>query len=92
VWESIRIDPSEIILGLRTNVWAAIFGVVIGIAIMIVQNRRHPGREPSPYVPGREWHPDGAVQSQDTDDFVDVSEPPTSEPVGGSATSTPATK
>jgi hypothetical protein len=30
VWESIRIDPSEIILGLRTNVWAAIFGVVLG--------------------------------------------------------------
>ena len=27
VWESIRIDQSEIILGLRTNVWAAIFGV-----------------------------------------------------------------
>ncbi len=27
VWESIRIDPSDIILGLRTNVWAAIFGV-----------------------------------------------------------------
>ena len=24
VWESIRIDPSEIFLGLRTNVWAAL--------------------------------------------------------------------
>ncbi|MFX7768302.1 prolipoprotein diacylglyceryl transferase family protein, partial [Acinetobacter baumannii] len=23
VWENIRIDPSDIILGLRTNVWAA---------------------------------------------------------------------
>jgi prolipoprotein diacylglyceryl transferase len=92
VWESIRIDPSEIILGLRTNVWAAIFGVVIGIAIFFVQKRRHPGLEPSPYVPGREWTPAGAVQSQDTDDFVDVSEPPTDEVEEATATSTAATK
>jgi prolipoprotein diacylglyceryl transferase len=92
VWESIRIDPSEIILGLRTNVWAAILGVVIGIAIFFVQKRRHPGLEPSPYVPGREWTPAGAVQSQDTDDFVDVSEPPTDEVDEATATSTAATK
>ncbi len=50
----IRIDPSDIILGLRTNVWAAIFGVVLGIVIFVVQSRRHLGLEPSPYVPGRE--------------------------------------
>lgn len=91
VWESIRIDPSEIFLGIRTNVWAAILGVVIGLVIFFVQKRRHPGFEPSPYVPGREWTPEGAVQSQDTDDFVDVSEPPTSEVDEASATSTPAT-
>ncbi len=42
VWESIRIDPSEIYLGLRTNVWAALFGVVLGIVILFVQTRRHP--------------------------------------------------
>jgi prolipoprotein diacylglyceryl transferase len=78
VWESIRIDPSEIFFGIRTNVWAAIAGVVLGLVIFFVQKRRHPGYEPSPYVPGREWTPEGAVQSQDTDDFVDVSEPPTS--------------
>lgn len=90
VWESIRIDPSEIFLGIRTNVWAAIAGVVIGLAIMIVQKRRHPGLEPSPYVPGREWHPKGAVQSQDTPDFVDVSEPPAAEAPASTATSTVA--
>ena len=78
VWESIRIDPSDIFLGIRTNVWAAIAGVVLGLVIFFVQKRRHPGYEPSPYVPGREWTPEGAVQSQDTDDFVDVSEPPAS--------------
>jgi prolipoprotein diacylglyceryl transferase len=92
VWESIRIDPSEIILGLRSNVWAAIFGVILGLVIFFVQKRRHPGREPSPYVPGREWKPAGAVQSNDTGDFVDVSEPPTDELTAGTATSTPASK
>ncbi|NLP85368.1 prolipoprotein diacylglyceryl transferase [Microbacterium sp. CFH 90308] len=78
VWESIRIDPSDIFLGIRTNVWAAIAGVVLGLVIFFLQKRRHPGYEPSPYVPGREWTPEGAVQSQNTDDFVDVSEPPAS--------------
>jgi prolipoprotein diacylglyceryl transferase len=92
VWESIRIDPSDIYLGLRTNVWSAIIGVIIGLAIIIVQRRRHPGVEPSPYVPGREWRPQGAVQSQDTNDFVDLSEPPTNEVVESSATSTAAEK
>jgi len=87
VWESIRIDPSEVFLGLRTNVWAAILGVVVGLVIFVVQTRRHPGFEPSPYVAGREWSADGAVQSQDTDDFVDVSAPPASEALEGTATS-----
>lgn len=91
VWESIRIDPSEIILGLRTNVWAAIFGVILGLVIIFVQRRRHPGIEASPYVAGREWTPDGAVQSQNTDDYVDVSEPPAVGQVKGTATSTPDT-
>ncbi|KQT72994.1 prolipoprotein diacylglyceryl transferase [Microbacterium sp. Leaf436] len=92
VWESIRIDPSEIFLGLRTNVWAAIFGVVLGIVIFAVQSRRHLGLEPSPYVPGRESKAPGAVDSGDPSDFVDVSEPPaTSDTVGTSATSSPAT-
>ncbi|TQJ32214.1 prolipoprotein diacylglyceryl transferase [Microbacterium sp. SLBN-146] len=92
VWESIRIDPSDIILGLRTNVWAAIAGVVLGLVIIVVQKRRHPGIEPSPYQPGREWSPSGAVQSQDTPDYVDVSEPPTDAVEEASATSTVATK
>lgn len=92
VWESIRIDPSDIILGLRTNVWAAIFGVVLGIVIFIVQSRRHLGLEPSPYVPGRESKAPGAVDSGDPSDFVDVSEPPaTRGTVGTSATSSSAT-
>ncbi|MBV0894909.1 prolipoprotein diacylglyceryl transferase [Microbacterium sp. NC79] len=76
-WESIRIDPSEIILGLRTNVWSAILGVVVGIIVLLVQ-RRHYGLEPSPYVPGREPEGQGAdVEYVDTsapDGAVDVVE------------------
>jgi prolipoprotein diacylglyceryl transferase len=92
VWESIRIDPSDVFLGLRTNVWAAIGGVILGIVIFFVQRRRHPGFEPSPYVPGREWTAEGTVQSQNTDDFVDVSEPPTSDAVEADATSAALSK
>jgi prolipoprotein diacylglyceryl transferase len=88
VWESIRIDPSEIYFGIRTNVWAAIIGVVLGIVILIAQKRRHPGLEPSPYVPGRESSRKGAVQSLEPSDFVDVSEPPATEAAVGTATST----
>lgn len=76
VWESIRIDPSEVLFGLRSNVWAAIFGVLVGLVIMFVQTRRHTGVEPSPYVPGR-VPAEADVDSQDNpSDFVDVSEPP----------------
>lgn len=92
LWESIRIDPSEIYFGIRTNVWAAIFGVVLGLVILIVQKRRHPGFEPSPYVPGREWKGKDAVESSEPQDFVDVSEPPATEHSVGTATSTSATK
>lgn len=92
VWESIRIDPSEVFFGLRTNVWAALGAVVLGIVVFFVQRRRHPGLEPSPYVPGREWVAPGAVQSQDTDAFVDVSAPPASGELEDRATSTVTTR
>ena len=55
IWiESIRIDPSEIILGLRVNIWSALIGLTVGILIFVVQSRRHPGLEPSIWRPGRE--------------------------------------
>ena len=67
--ESIRIDPSEFsLLGIPTNVWAAFVAVVLGLIIFYVQSSRHPGLEPSPYRPGREWvRPDAEVDSDDTD-------------------------
>lgn len=66
VWESIRIDPSEIYFGIRTNVWAAIAAVVVGLIIIVVQGRRHPGLEPSPYVDGKTWEPSGGLDSDET--------------------------
>ena len=45
--EAIRIDPSEIILGLRINIWSAIVGIVIGLTVIIVQHYRHRGVEAS---------------------------------------------
>lgn len=55
VWiEAIRIDPSEIILGLRVNIWSALIGIALGVVIYLVQSRRHPGKEPSVWLDGRE--------------------------------------
>ncbi|WP_437584905.1 prolipoprotein diacylglyceryl transferase [Paramicrobacterium sp. CJ85] len=76
VWESIRIDPSEVFLGLRTNVWAALIAVILGIVIFFVQKSRHPGLEPSPYRPGRNTtETDGELNSDSPDSiYVDLSE------------------
>lgn len=74
VWfESIRVDPSEVFLGIRANVWGAILAIVVGIVLFRVQRRQHPGVEPGPYVPGREWKPEGAVDSAGT--YSDDDEP-----------------
>ena len=55
VWvEAIRIDPSEIVLGLRINIWSATVGIVVGLAIMILSYRRHTGLEVTAYLEGRE--------------------------------------
>ncbi|MGO4103241.1 prolipoprotein diacylglyceryl transferase [Leifsonia sp. YAF41] len=71
-FESIRLDPSEIFFGIRTNVWAALLAILIGLLIIIIQNREHTGIELSPYVPGREWSaPDADVESDDTESEVD---------------------
>jgi prolipoprotein diacylglyceryl transferase len=51
--EGIRLDPSEVFLGLRTNQWSAIFGFLIGLGILVYQNSRHSGIEVSGYLEGR---------------------------------------
>lgn len=51
--ESLRVDPSLLFLGIRTNVLAALLAIVAGIIIYFVQRKRHVGLENSVYLPGR---------------------------------------
>ncbi|MDI2098094.1 prolipoprotein diacylglyceryl transferase [Ruicaihuangia caeni] len=94
-FESIRIDPSEVILGIRVNVWAAFAAIVLGIVIMWVQGRRHPGFEPGPYVPGRVWLPPSAEANADVyseEDFTATADAAPAELVDSSASGGSAPK
>ena len=48
--EGIRLDPSAVFFGLRTNQWSAVVGIVIGLAVLYIQSKRHTGLEKSVYV------------------------------------------
>lgn len=61
--ESIRLDPAYIILGLRTNVWSAILGIVAGLVLFVYLGRKHTGLEIDPFVTGSK-----IIQ---VDDFLD---------------------
>jgi prolipoprotein diacylglyceryl transferase len=54
--EMLRIDDVELddVGGLRFNVWTSIVLFVVALAYFLVSLRRHPGREESVYVAGRE--------------------------------------
>lgn len=95
--EGIRIDPSEVFLGVRVNLWVALVAIVLGIVLIVVQGRRHPGLEPSPYRPGREprpkepevasEHSDGASPGETADNQPanDASSPADTEAAGPQA-------
>ena len=65
--ESIRIDPSDYYLGLRTNVWSAIFGICVGIALFVWSKRKHPETEISVWLPGREPKPEEVTDGLDSE-------------------------
>jgi len=66
VFETIRTDPSLLFAGIRTNVWMSLLAVVLGVVIIGLALRRHTGRQPSPYVPGRApGEADDEVRSED---------------------------
>ena len=59
VWiENLRIDTVELndVLGVRFNVWTSIVLFVVAAVFYLVSRRRHPGREESVYLPGRDPH------------------------------------
>lgn len=64
--ESIRIDPSEIFFGLRTNVWSAIAGIAIGVALLVWSRRKHKLEETSVYLAGREPKEPNVIDSEGT--------------------------
>lgn len=51
--ESIRLDPSDIFFGLRTNQISALAGILIGLALFMIQRARHTGEETTGYLSGR---------------------------------------
>jgi len=73
--ETLRLDPAELIGGIRVNVWTALLVVVVGILIYLVQGHRHPGAEPGLYRPGKEWVPESGVESEDDYYVVDEVHP-----------------
>lgn len=73
--EGLRVDPSLVILGLRSNELTSLVAVVLGIAIIIVQRRRHVGIETSVYLPGRSNPADDPTADRDhSDDYYHVLE------------------
>lgn len=64
--ESLRIDPTLVVAGLRANVWVSFLAVLLGLILLGVLARRHPGRQPSAYHAGRQPQAEPAVHSDDT--------------------------
>ena len=87
--ETIRLDPSETVFGIRVNVWAAVAAIVLGAAIWYIQGRRHTGSEPNVYVDGRGWNDPRTVDSKNTYTKAELVEGVDSSPKRRVATSTP---
>jgi prolipoprotein diacylglyceryl transferase len=51
--EAIRLDPSDVFFGLRTNQLSALVGILVGLTLFMIQRARHTGEETTGYLPGR---------------------------------------
>jgi len=74
--ETLRLDPAELLLGVRVNLWTAVLVIVLGLLIIIVQGGRHPGLEPGLYLPGKEWIPPAKIESSDDYHVIHGVHPP----------------
>ena len=73
--EGMRVDPSLIVLGLRTNEFTALLAVLLGLIIIFVQRRRHVGLESSVYLEGRSNPMDSVDRiTADSNEFYHVKE------------------
>lgn len=75
--ESIRMDYSEIILGLRSNVLGALILALLGCAMLAWLHHRHHDEETSVYLPGRsaERHAPAARVSPEDANLNETPEP-----------------
>jgi hypothetical protein len=89
--ETLRLDVAEVFFGLRSNQWAALAAIALGLIIFFVQRSRHPGSEPSVYRPGREWEDPSALQSEDRYRLDENDQPLISDSEMSGATSTTKT-
>ena len=62
--EGIRLDPSDVFLGLRTNQWSAVIAFLVGLALLRIQYARHTGVEETGYLPGRSARPQAVKASK----------------------------
>ena len=88
IWlESLRLDPIDLVLGIRVNQLASWLVLLLGVALFFIQGRRHPGDEPSPYLPGREPHVEStdAVEDEVTDEVDSDSAPREAQAKDGAA-------
>ncbi len=88
-FESIRIDPSQTYFGIRSNVWGALAAILVGVILIVVQRRRHPGIERSIYRSGEQWTPPSEVDSEDI--YTDTDELGDDAAAGSSEKGVPAT-
>jgi len=72
--ESIRLDPSDIFMGLRTNQWSAVIGFLLGFALLMIQRYRHTGIEISGYLPGRSNKQQIAQPIEPTESGIELAE------------------
>lgn len=62
--ETVRIDPAEHVFGLRLNVWTSLLVGGAALVMFIISQQRHPGREESVWLPGREPEAEETTASQ----------------------------
>lgn len=71
--ESLRVDPSFLFLGIRTNVLAALVAIALGVVLFFVLRARHVGLETSVYLPGRSNPADQVLASTaNPDEFFHI--------------------